>query len=275
MKTFLALCRLVRPLQVFALGYYFFARTVFLLFRLRLFRGLYLTFGDIVVFLRPDFPSGLRLIQEIYADDIYGNFLTGPDPIVLLDVGANIGLVSLKMCHERADSCAYCIEPHPGTFSLLQTNIAANQLSDRIFPFQYAASEVAGTISISVSENSNMAKTQDSPGGAIDKCIEVPSVQIDGFCSKNAVRPNVMKIDVEGHELAVLKGSQSTLDHVQKIIVECHSEDLLSACKDILRMHGFFLSTEGGLLFGQKSKKTMQPGTGQGTTSAPQEAILG
>jgi hypothetical protein len=52
-------------------------------------------------------------------------------------------------------------------------------------------------------------------------------------------RIDLLKIDAEGSEVAVLRGAEHTLRNVQRVIVEYHSRDLLRGVRDILLRTGF------------------------------------
>ena len=45
---------------------------------------------------------------------------------------------------------------------------------------------------------------------------------------------DILKIDVEGHEIEVLKGARKTLKNVDKIVMEIHTEELFKKCRKIL-----------------------------------------
>jgi hypothetical protein len=50
---------------------------------------------------------------------------------------------------------------------------------------------------------------------------------------------DLLMIDAEGSEVAILRGGERTLDHVQRIMVEYHSRDLLRQVREILARKGF------------------------------------
>jgi Methyltransferase FkbM domain len=50
---------------------------------------------------------------------------------------------------------------------------------------------------------------------------------------------DLLKIDAEGSEVAILRGGERTLDHVQRIVLEYHSRDLLTQVREILVRNGF------------------------------------
>src|SRR5207248_9774412 len=49
------------------------------------------------------------------------------------------------------------------------------------------------------------------PADRNDACLNVPVVTIDGFCAREGIDPDFIKIDVEGWELAVLCGARETI----------------------------------------------------------------
>ena len=55
--------------------------------------------------------------------------------------------------------------------------------------------------------------------------IDVPTTTIDEFCARQGILPDLIKIDVEGAELAVLKGARETIRAAGKhlaLFVEMH-----------------------------------------------------
>ncbi len=254
MRTIIVVFRLVAPSDILGLLGYFVARTVYKVLGVRLFKGISLTFRNISLYLRPDFPSGIHFIKELIADDVYRNFKTSPRPdgSILLDVGSNIGLVSLDRCLRNAKLRTYCFEPHPETCSLLRLNVELNQLSDRITVYNYAVSDHTGNIAIMAGSNDNMAKTVESDEPAKSGAIQVTCWTLDALCSDHNITPTYLKVDVEGHELSVLTGARNVLNDISEVIVECHTEQLALACKQLLTDRGFTISYASGLLSGHR-----------------------
>jgi len=117
-------------------------------------------------------------------------------------------------------SNVYAFEPHPYTFALLKENIALNHQDDNILCYQMALSDKNGILLF-----------RDAPGdpenhilnesASMDGTIEVKSSRGDAFSIQKGLTPQVIKIDVEGHENHVLAGFSSVLESVQLIFVEC------------------------------------------------------
>jgi hypothetical protein len=70
---------------------------------------------------------------------------------------------------------------------------------------------------------------------AADYVIDVCSM-VDTFCSTCGIASAYLKIDVEGHESAVLSGAMRTLRGVSAVVVECHSEELRAEREDLSRL---------------------------------------
>jgi len=93
---------------------------------------------------------------------------------------------------------------------------------------EFAVGEIDGVVSFAAGQSSFMGKI-DSQG-----LHRFRSVRLDTFC-REAIPPTLIKIDVEGAELAVLTGGASTLrKHRPNILLATHSAELHEACRDFL-----------------------------------------
>lgn len=143
---------------------------------------------------------------------------------VFFDVGANFGYYSLKMsgiCEEVRS-----FEPVSRTFEILEKNIFKNKLTN-IKMEKIALSDKAGTKTINLynSSGSNSFFKRNLRKHHIVKFTGTEEVKVetlDGYLAKEGVRPpGIIKIDVEGCELAVLKGGRKTIiKHVPLLFVE-------------------------------------------------------
>jgi FkbM family methyltransferase len=249
------LIKAVAPSQLPGLATLFIARMLFRVFRLKLCEGICLSFRGISLYLRPDFPSGLTFVRELIVEGAYRDFRTDSQTphCGLLDIGANIGLLSLERCRSNSALRSYCLEPHPETFALLATNIALNKLSDRVHACHLAASDHDGSVKLAVPAHGNMGWIVGSNALPGDYVIDVPCSTVDTFCLSHGIRPEYLKIDVEGHEAAVLAGAMRTLRGVTGVVIECHSDELRYRCEKILLDCDLIVSSTSGLLLGQRA----------------------
>lgn len=152
---------------------------------------------------------------EFCALGAYGHYLAdrlkqSTKPYVFVDVGANQGLYSLLA--GKAPNCrrAIALEPVASTFALLKQNIDLNDLKAQLVPLQYGISDKLGTFPIYVrTDHSGVASLSNKSEGAVIEQAEIKTAQeLEEYLLPNI--PIVMKIDVEGHELEVLRSLRET-----------------------------------------------------------------
>jgi len=130
-----------------------------------------------------------------------------------LDVGANVGSYSI-LAGGGVTARVTAVEPIPTTFVHLQRNVALNGLSERVRCCQVGLSDVPGTLRFSSgldTVNHVLAEGEDLPS------TDVPVMRLDDLVGQDV--PTLIKIDVEGHELAVLRGSSATLRDTRLLAV--------------------------------------------------------
>jgi FkbM family methyltransferase len=138
-----------------------------------------------------------------------------PAPI-LLDVGANLGFISLALLRRLPQLKIIAVEPGPKQFAYLSRTITRNNLSDRIKVVNAALSDKEGTIDFYIHEGGDQAKDgiADTGRGERTHKITVPCLTLNSLlASHNNTRPTTIKIDTEGAELLVLRGATETLSN--------------------------------------------------------------
>lgn len=151
---------------------------------------------------------------------------------VFWDVGANVGIYSLYAAFNPGISVV-AFEPMTESYSALQRNVWLNEKADVIESFCLALS---GSKSISRLSLNSKSSGSDSHTFIKDKVVSpgekniqtVLSLSADEFITEYAPSfPNHLKIDVDGPELDVLQGAETTLkdDRLQSILIEGDIED--------------------------------------------------
>jgi FkbM family methyltransferase len=142
-----------------------------------------------------------------------------------LDVGANVGAYAILFglwAGERGRVVAF--EPSPDAFSGLRRHIALNGLDGRVECVRAAVADSVGEATF-VSDGSQGTNHLGTAAGAGGQVIRVPTTTIDDVCRERQLRPRVIKIDVEGAEIAVLRGARRTIaamDRDAGLFVEMH-----------------------------------------------------
>ncbi len=140
---------------------------------------------------------------------------------IAFDVGANVGewTTSLLGLLEgaRFKRHLHCFEPTPVAFSKLQSTMAKNQLGENVICVNAGLSDSDGNMELYINGESagiNSFYKRRLEGFDISysehKTIQVTTV--DNYCRKNGISNiDFLKIDVEGHELAVMRGANDML----------------------------------------------------------------
>lgn len=131
---------------------------------------------------------------------------------VCLDVGANVGAYALNMSTEvKEEGIVYAFEPSPETFKVLKENVRSSGLKNIVL-HEYAVGDKPGEAILHVAFQSGLTGIGDTGRGTIVSKISVPMITLDNFVEKESIsRVDFLKIDVEGFEPAVLKGSRNML----------------------------------------------------------------
>jgi FkbM family methyltransferase len=130
-----------------------------------------------------------------------------------VDIGANIGIFSLLVCHKQPEVKVIAFEPNPKNFHILKENVAANGFeqitcesiavsnSDGVAKFFFNDSDMSASL---VSDFQSFNTRAD--------WAEVQTRTLDSYFSQRALTsPVVMKVDVEGHEEALLDGAHQAI----------------------------------------------------------------
>lgn len=132
-----------------------------------------------------------------------------PDGL-FLDIGANIGAHTVYAMRSGAFAHTIALEPDPHNVAILQHNLAINGLDDRVRVIAAAASAFSGRLQLMRHGKNHGAHSVEAafvakPVGSID----VTAVSLDDLMLQQGIagsQVSLVKIDVEGHELAVLEG---------------------------------------------------------------------
>ncbi len=134
--------------------------------------------------------------------------------IVIFDVGANRGGYTAEVLKRLPSAQIHSFEPAQKTFEILRENIHSNRvvlnncgLSDKESEeILYYNAEASGMASI-------YKRPLEYAGVSFSKSEKVRLDTIDNYCKRNGIEfIHLLKLDVEGHELSVLKGAQKMLE---------------------------------------------------------------
>lgn len=137
---------------------------------------------------------------------------------VIFDVGANVGQSTITFLDEFIDSYVYSFEPVYTTYEQLKLNV--NKHMARVSLHKLALGSKSGSANIVMEGSSDMFYIKEQAKIDTAKTSSVESVKIstlDEFCLEHNIQHvSYLKIDTEGGDLEVLKGSSEMLSK-QKI----------------------------------------------------------
>jgi FkbM family methyltransferase len=145
---------------------------------------------------------------------------------IVLDIGANVGVYSLLMARWVGPvGRIYAFEPAPQTLRDLRAHVAMNKMNEQIEVVDRAVSDQKGE-AIFYAHNTS-GENSLNPGFAKRlseaQAVKVPVTTVDQFCEANNLAPKLLKIDVEGFELHVLRGARETLLRYRpSLVIEMH-----------------------------------------------------
>ncbi len=154
--------------------------------------------------------NGERIVQRAA--------LTDPAPVVL-DVGAHFGEWSTSLLEQSGRiSQVHCFEPSRSSWER-----ACECLAGRAEVHQFGLSDQPGSAELVVvhegAGSNSVVPFADGRGSGRTELIELSTV--DHFCRQNDLeRVTLLKIDAEGHDLAVLRGSQEMLSKAAISLVQ-------------------------------------------------------
>lgn len=156
---------------------------------------------------------------------------------VAVDIGANVGIFTIALASAvGTDGAVWAFEPLSENVDRLRKNVIENQLTNvKLFPV--AASDVDGAISFHVAEDSAYGSTREVfYGQGTGRSRTVPAVRLDSEWRAHGMQSvSVIKIDVEGAELAVLRGSEDVIRRCRPVLlVEAATSDELANIENYL-----------------------------------------
>ena len=180
-----------------------------------------------------------------------------PDETVI-DVGANKGSYFWALSRAVPKGRVVAFEPQPVLVEYLREACSLAGLSN-VTIVSGGVSNAAGTLKLAIPGTG-----ESSPGASFEaavssredcRFIEVPVVTLDDFFKDEGARIGALKVDVEGHELAVLKGASNIIkQHRPTIVCECEQRHLTEGrVEDVINFiesmgYTGYLVTKGGVI---------------------------
>ncbi len=183
---------------------------------------------------------------------------------VVLDIGANTGLFALVAKTMAPDAQVHCFEPMPMVRARLERNNALNGGGLRVHAAALSEREGRANLHLDAGDHGYLASLQLTPHFS-GRTVEVPIRRLDQVLAEEGIsRVDLMKIDVEHHEPAVLRGMGHYLRQRPTILIEVLDEEAASGIEDAIAGLGFlrFQVDEKRQSVIQKERLVAMPPTG-------------
>jgi len=170
-----------------------------------------------------------ELYQQIFVKNVFNlssiQKLLKKNAPVVFDLGANCGFFSLRTLDFFPKAKIYAFEPQIKVNRRFKETIKANNLEDRIVLHEFAVAESNSTSTFYENRSpisASLLKEKVSRR-TVRKQYPVEIISLNWFIEEfNAPYPDIMKVDVEGSELEVLKGASGFLKDVSILLIEVH-----------------------------------------------------
>lgn len=197
-------------------------------------------------------------IADVLLEDCYVRDLSLPPNPVVIDVGGFVGDFSLYAVKRLNARRVIVCEPSLRNWALLLKNIANNGYQDRIEPVNKAVTD-GGDVKMNIDapdESQCMVSAYYQRG---EQLTAVPGISLSQLLRDYAVESvDLLKIDCEGGEFAILESTQSDVfGRIRNIVFEYHQIDgvwaKLESAKQRLRREGYALHVCDGLVSALRS----------------------
>jgi FkbM family methyltransferase len=164
--------------------------------------------GAVLALHPEDYIDQIVLRNGFYEPEVFAalaaNFTPGA---VLWDIGANFGLHSMAAARRAPDLHIHCFEPNPTMFARLEAHARRNATTIQCWPLALGAEDGFATLHVNDCGNPGMTTLIPWAEARYDAKVEVRLARAATLIDRGEIpAPNLIKLDVEGGEAAVLAG---------------------------------------------------------------------
>jgi FkbM family methyltransferase len=202
-----------------------------------------------------------KVFEEVFMEKVYAPYVEAARqiaPIILVDLGANIGLSVIALARKLRPRAIVAVEPDRGNFSLLQENLRRAGFMDSCMAVQAFAGAERGFAELVDSGNGAWGMRMGAPARTGIPVLPVEDIihlandnMADDKMASDKTATNVavaspetkivLKCDIEGAELHLFLNLRQWEDRVHYIILELHTEflsvDHFRQCLEASRYH--------------------------------------
>lgn len=190
----------------------------------------------------------LRELAEAGREGYFKELLVDavPDGGFAVDGGAHIGYLTLQLARAVGrEGTVLAFEPNPEARPVLEENLRRNGLAERVQVRPFALGAESGEAELHISGGGDTSAL--APTASARSTVRVAVTTLDEQLGAGPV-PDLVKLDLEGSEVAALRGMEGLLGRTSeapRLFVECNAEALAAAESSpddllgLLEGHGF------------------------------------
>jgi FkbM family methyltransferase len=206
----------------------------------------------------------IRVLNEVWLDRVYepNADFSIREGWTVLDLGAHKGSFTVRAALTGPSTRVYAVEPEPDNLRYLNGNIALNRLENvEVHPAAVSADPGEALLYVASRGSGTNSLLRERIKGDKGVSVAVPTIRVDDLIERAGGQIDMMKMDVEGAEYAVLHAvSSKALRRIRRIVLEYHGVTGLEAeavgddLQRHLQSHGFECTAakERTLLFARR-----------------------
>jgi FkbM family methyltransferase len=201
-------------------------------------------------------PSSVDIYTEIFKENGHSILpqFSGKGDKLIIDAGANEGFYTLKIKQNNPRVKIIAIEANPFAFQTLKKNAESNNLPNVVLINKALAAklgevpfEMVPEVSAIGALNMGLQKRPWLKKKKIKKLF-IDGITLENLCKDNKIEEiDMLKLDIEGAEIDVLKSSKPLFQKIKRIVVEYHSPEIKQEIKELLRGKFLLLADEKGV----------------------------
>ena len=171
---------------------------------------------------------------------------------VVLDVGANIGLIAAWFSFHNPDKPIYCFEPVAENVEMIRRNCPTATV------MQVAVGANQGFVELQVDGDDVIASSIETEWQTNPHRFEQVTLD-ESLAHEEIHRISLLKIDAEGMEWEILQGATATLTKVERIAMETHGREMHGKILELLHSNNFEITAEEfneatGMVFADRAR---------------------